>query len=73
MSSYRISTGTVTYAIKGRELLRRNGYKVRMERVTSGARSSGCGYSLVIDGSPDKAEQLLRQADIKILEINRLD
>lgn len=72
MKKYRISTGTVTYAIKGRDLLRRNGYKARIERITSGSKSSGCGYSIVLEGSLASAEQLLRKSNIKILEINEL-
>lgn len=72
MKQYRITTGTVTYAIKGRDLLRRYGYKVRMERVASGLGSAGCGYSLVLTGDISAAEKLLRQADVKILEITAL-
>lgn len=72
MNKYRITTGTVTYAIKGRDLLRRHGYRVRMERITSGLGSAGCGYSLVVEGPLADVEDLLRRSDIKILEINRL-
>ena len=72
MSKYRFTTGTVTYAIKGRDLLRHHGYKVRMERVTSGIGKAGCGYSLVLEGDAEAAERLLRGADVKLLEINKL-
>ncbi|MGN0492745.1 MAG: DUF3343 domain-containing protein [Acutalibacteraceae bacterium] len=68
MKNYVITTGTVTYAIKGRDLLRKNGYNVKIERISSG-RSAGCGYSIVLTGALDKAEELLRSAGIKILEI----
>lgn len=69
MKKYIITTGTVTYAIKGRDLLRKKGYNVKIERIASGA-SSGCGYSIVLNGELKDAESLLRNAGIKILEIN---
>lgn len=69
MKKYIITTGTVTYAIKGRDLLRRKGYNVKIERIASGA-SSGCGYSIVLTGELGEAESLLRDAGIKILEIS---
>ena len=46
MKRYIITTGTVTYAIKGRDLLRRKGFNVKIERITSGKGSAGCGYSI---------------------------
>ena len=70
MKRYIITTGTVTYAIKGRDLLRRKGFNVKIERITSGKGSAGCGYSIIIDGDINAAEGLLRQAGVKILEIN---
>lgn len=70
MKRYIITTGTVTYAIKGRDLLRRKGFNVKIERMTSGKGSAGCGYSIIIDGDINAAEGLLRQAGVKILEIN---
>lgn len=70
MKRYIITTGTVTYAIKGRDLLRRKGFNVKIERITSGKGSAGCGYSIITDGDINAAEGLLRQAGVKILEIN---
>lgn len=70
MKRYIITTGTVTYAIKGRDLLRRKGFNVRIERITSGKGSAGCGYNIITDGDINAAEGLLRQAGVKILEIN---
>ncbi len=70
MKRYIITTGTVTYAIKGRDLLKRKGFNVKIERITSGKGSAGCGYSIITDGDITAAEKLLRQAGVKILEIN---
>ena len=71
MKRYLIMTGTVTYAIKGRDLLRKNGYKANIERV-SGEKALGCGYAILLDGEIEKAEELLRRNNVKILEITQL-
>lgn len=71
MKRYSIMTGTVTYAIKGRDLLRKNGYKVKIERV-SGEKALGCGYAIILEGAIESAKELLRRNNVKILEITQL-
>ncbi len=71
MKEYIITTGTVTYAIKGRDILRRKGYKAHIEKVTSGRGNMGCGYAIVFYGDINAAESLLRSSGVKILEINQ--
>ncbi len=70
MQNYSIVTGTVTYAIRGRDILRRNGYKANMEK-TKGGLGNGCGYSITVFGDINKIEPILRKAGVKILEINK--
>ena len=72
MKRYAITTGTVTYAIKGRDLLRKNGFKTKIERRTTELSSAGCGYSVVFEGDLQKAEKLLNEAGVKILKINEI-
>ncbi len=69
MKRYIIATGTVTYAIKGRDLLRKKGFNVKIERIT-GKATLGCGYAIILDGDITAAENLLRDRGIKILEIS---
>lgn len=71
MHRYRISTGTVTYAIKGRDILRGHGYSAAIERL-SGAGRIGCGYGIVFGGDPEQAERLLRASSVKIYEIKQI-
>lgn len=68
MKRYIIFTGTVTYAIKGRDLLRKKGFKVSIERIT-GAETFGCGYAIILNGDIKEAESVLRNNGVKILEI----
>ena len=69
MKRYTISTGTVTYAMKGRDVLRKKGFKVKVERIT-GKVALGCGYAIILEGDITEAERLLRQSDVRILEIS---
>ena len=68
MKRYVIATGTVTYAIKGRDLLRKKGFKVKIERITTKS-TLGCGYAIILEGNITEAEKILRDGGIKILEI----
>lgn len=72
MDSYSIATGTVTYAVKGRDILRRNGFKARIERTSAPEKRIGCGYTVVIEGNIKKAEEILKNAGVKILKINKM-
>ena len=68
MKRYIIATGTVTYALKGRDLLRKNGFSVKIERIT-GDKTLGCGYVLIVIGNIAEAEKILNLGGIKILKI----
>ena len=68
MKRFKIATGTVTYAIKGKDLLRKKGYKASIERK-SGEKIQGCGYAIIFEGDIENATKLLGDSGIKILEI----
>lgn len=63
-----ITTGTVTYAIKGRDLLRKKGFKAKIEKLNSGKGGSGCVYAIAVEGNTAAAKKILREAGIKIFE-----
>lgn len=64
----KISVGSVTYAIKGRDVLRNNGFKVSIERKPS-KNLSGCGYALKFTGDPDRAKAILDRHGVKYKDI----
>lgn len=72
MESYSIAVGTITYAIKGRDLLRDLGIRAHLTRKTGHNGSAGCGYSIVISGNLERAKNALEGAGIKILQINKM-
>ena len=67
-----IVTGTVTYAIRGRDILRKYGFRATVERNSSGLGRLGCGYGIVVYGDISKAVEILRNNSIKIIEVNKL-
>jgi len=70
LGKYMIITGTITYAIRGRDILRKHGYSANMEKTKS-TLNHGCGYSISVSGNIDEITEILRHSAIKILDINK--
>lgn len=69
MQEHFIVTGSVTYAIKAKEILRRNGISASVEKITSTDSDIGCGYAVAIKENPEKAVEMLKSKGVKILKI----
>lgn len=61
----RIELSSITNAIKARDLLRKNGFKVTVEKIT-GKTNGGCAYNVAIEKNCEKATELLNRAGIRI-------
>lgn len=61
-----VTVSSVTYAIKGRDVLRNNGIKAYIERTPRGYSNEGCGYSIYFDADHDSTVELLKNAGIKL-------
>ncbi len=72
MQRHIISVTSITYAIKGRDLLRKQGIKAFVERKTNSDGNSGCGYVIVADGNKTKITNSLLQSGIKILDFHSI-
>lgn len=72
MQRHVISVTSITYAIKGRDLLRKQGIKAFVERKTNSIGNAGCGYVIVAHGKKEKITQALMLSGIKILDINSI-
>jgi hypothetical protein len=62
-----IIVGSVTYAMKGREILFNHGIRAYIERLPRTPDTPGCGYGIYVPERADEAEQILREADIHVL------
>ncbi|MBR3844354.1 MAG: DUF3343 domain-containing protein [Clostridia bacterium] len=67
MKQERILVSSITYAIKGRDLLRSLGYKAYIER-TKGQLEHGCGYSIYVTHDTEGAKRILEQHHIRMLQ-----
>ncbi|MBQ8741683.1 MAG: DUF3343 domain-containing protein [Clostridia bacterium] len=72
MQRHIISVSSITYAIKGRDLLRKQGIKAYIERKTNQNGNAGCGYVIVAEGNRQKITGALMNSGVKILEINSI-
>ncbi|MBR1423910.1 MAG: DUF3343 domain-containing protein [Ruminococcus sp.] len=63
MKKYLIAMRSITYAIKAKELLNKLGFYCEIEKTPKGL-SSGCGYSIRVDGEKEKIKKLLKDRGI---------
>lgn len=61
-----IVVSSVTYALKGRDLLFSRGIKAYVERLPR-TQETGCGYGLFVPKRAAEAEEILRDAGIRVL------
>lgn len=67
-----IIIGSITHAMKAKEILKGNGFNIELVRTPKGIRRGGCGYSIYVkSGDMDDAVQLLKTNRINVL--GRLD
>lgn len=67
MAKPLILVTSITYAMKGRDLLNNKGINASLERTVRLRNAGGCGYGLYVPKRTDEAEILLKQAGIRIL------
>lgn len=61
-----IVVSSVTYAMKGRDLLFRHGIRGYVERIPKTG-ETGCGYGIYVPRGADAAERILRENRIRVL------
>jgi len=72
MQRHIISVNSITYAIKGRDLLRKQGFRAYIERKTNTNGNAGCGYVIIAEGNREKITNALMNSGVKILQINSI-
>ncbi len=70
MKRHVISVGSITYAIKGRDALRKMGYEAYIERKTNNGGSNGCGYVIIVKGSTQRIMNTLKNVGVKVLDVS---
>lgn len=58
---------SITYAMKGRDLLRAHRIKADITRVSKSETLHGCGYGLLVYRDHEQARKILARAGIKVI------
>lgn len=69
MKQLRFKVSSITNAQRGQKLLSSNGIFSSIERIQHPGSTDGCGYTITTSSDNVKAEQLLLDAGIRILEV----
>ena len=67
MSKKGIKVTSVTFAMKGRDLLQKNGYKAYLTRNPEPDSDEGCGYVIYVNNIDDKCFTILARNGIKVM------
>ncbi len=60
---YRVNS--VTYAVKGRDALLRNGYRAEIVKNPDPSRGGGCGYLLRVENADSRCLDILRRNGVR--------
>ncbi len=66
MSKKGIKVGSLTYAMKGRDVLQKNGYKAYLTRNPHPVEDEGCGYVIYVNNMESKVIDILRRNNINV-------
>ncbi len=66
MTKKGIKVGSVTIAIKGRDLLQKNGYKAYLTRNPHPSGDDGCGYVIYVIDIDKRCFDILKRGGIKV-------
>ncbi len=60
-----ISIGSVTYAMKAKDILKQYGIKSVVEKISHYKKNMGCAYGLYVHGNIENAHELLLREGVK--------
>ncbi len=66
MNKKGIKVGSVTYAMKGRDLLQKNGYKAYLTRNPYPGEEDGCGYLIYVNNMDKRCFDILKRNGIEV-------
>ena len=69
MANYYIHVGSVTNAMRGKQLLAEQGIRAYLQRNSHPEEGDGCGYRLLVTGNVQQAERILQQRGVRVIRI----
>lgn len=62
-----IMVSSITHAIRGRNLLKKRGFRATIEKTPGNLDTAGCGYSIAVGDRLDAALKIVTSAGIKVI------
>lgn len=73
MKEYSIAVGTVTAALKAKDLLKTKKISVNVERMKHGSEKYGCGYAVLVKTTNlEFVKKYLNDNNIRVLAVNEI-
>lgn len=69
MGNHYIHVGSVTNAMRGKQLLEEQGIRAYLHRVSRPADGDGCGYSLLVTDAVEKAISILQKRGVRVIRV----
>lgn len=69
MSNYYVYVGSITNAMRGKKLLEEQGIRSFLHRASPSAEGDGCGYSLLITTSVERAVSVLEKRGVRVIRV----
>ncbi|MBQ1950155.1 MAG: DUF3343 domain-containing protein [Clostridia bacterium] len=70
MANQYIHVGSITGAMRGKQVLEKQGIRAYVHRATNPPRGDGCGYSLLVTGDAERAATILRKNGVRVVRIS---
>lgn len=69
MGNHYIFVGSVTNAMRGKQLLEEQGIRAYLQRASRPTDGDGCGYSLLVTGGIEKAVGILQKRGVRVIRV----
>ncbi|MBP1559421.1 MAG: DUF3343 domain-containing protein [Oscillospiraceae bacterium] len=73
MSKPVLLVNSVTFAVKGQDLLKKHGIPSRIVRNADFKAVGGCGYGIMPFGDPQTARNILARGGVKVLGVTQAE
>lgn len=73
MKKLSVRVGSVTYALKAKQVLQQNGISASVRKTPSAKSNEGCGYAVVVERTPENVGAILQRAGIACKEMKWME
>ncbi len=70
MGNQYIHVGSITNAMRGKNLLEKKGIRSYINRTAHPPKGDGCGYSLLVTERTEEAVRILRNGGVRVVRIS---